>query len=529
MKRYDLKIKKAVFFLLLGVLSLFSLSASTNNFVPPADADFMPPPNIPSFSYPGIHCQTGSALPSLINPNVGPGIAAFYSSPNSNLIINPSTGSINLGATPVGIYQVTYTEQGVGSCSCTVSTIIQVGAIPNVLIAGSSTVCQGSNLALTGVGAIAYSWSTGFAGNPLNFTPIVNTVITVIGTAANGCSNAKSIAITVKPVPIITVPQVSVCSGKSTTLIAYANVPGSVGYTWTPSAPNSSAIVVSPPITALYSVVGKVDGCLSPSTSQIVLVSPSYTPVSGFYYPIPLCVNSGDPRPSFDSLFALGGVFSTDDPDIKVNASTGQINFANVLPGVHTVNYLLAGSGCTVSVANSANVVVNEGGNLISTPNVSILEKTSIALNVSGGTVYNWTPSEYLSCADCENPVATPFETTTFCVTDLENGCITPACTKVEVLCFSERDFSVPNAFTPNGDKNNDEFCLQGWDYCVSNFKVIIYNRWGEKVFESTNPSFCWDGMYKDGLLNSGVYIYAITASVNRENITKKGNITLIR
>jgi gliding motility-associated-like protein len=304
-----------------------------------------------------------------------------------------------------------------------------------------------------------------------------------------------------------------------------------VNYVWTPVGSNQFTLGIFPPFAPVYTVVATAGSCAKSATQSVFVITT--TPrETGIYYPLAsYCANGGDPKPSLidSARFAFGGVFSTDDPDITVNASTGQVSFANVLPGLHTVTYSLAAAGCSVATESSANVFVSPGGNLISTPNVSILEKTSIALNVSGGTVYNWTPSEYLSCADCENPISTPFETTTFCVTDLENGCITPACTKVEVLCFSERDFSVPNAFTPNGDKNNDLFCLQGWDYCVSNFKVMIYNRWGEKVFESTNPSFCWDGMYKDVLLNSGVYIYAITASVNRENITKKGNITLIR
>jgi gliding motility-associated-like protein len=110
------------------------------------------------------------------------------------------------------------------------------------------------------------------------------------------------------------------------------------------------------------------------------------------------------------------------------------------------------------------------------------------------------------------------------------DGCINKACTDVVVVCVNRGDMSVPNAFTPNGDNNNDKFCLQGWSYCVTDFKIMIYDRWGEKVFESTDPDFCWDGVFNGKLLNSGVYIYTISASINRFPVSiKKGNITLIR
>jgi gliding motility-associated-like protein len=52
----------------------------------------------------------------------------------------------------------------------------------------------------------------------------------------------------------------------------------------------------------------------------------------------------------------------------------------------------------------------------------------------------------------------------------------------------------LPNAFSPNGDNHNDLFILHGWSYCVTDFTIVIYDRWGEKVYESQNPSKSWDG-----------------------------------
>jgi gliding motility-associated-like protein len=100
----------------------------------------------------------------------------------------------------------------------------------------------------------------------------------------------------------------------------------------------------------------------------------------------------------------------------------------------------------------------------------------------------------------------------------------------VVVTCETNNDFSVPNAFTPNGDNNNDEFCLRGWNECTSDFRILIFDRWGEKIFESQNPSFCWDGIYKGQALNAGVFVYVLQAKKsNGDLLEKKGNITLIR
>ena len=98
------------------------------------------------------------------------------------------------------------------------------------------------------------------------------------------------------------------------------------------------------------------------------------------------------------------------------------------------------------------------------------------------------------------------------------------------MVCYSNTDYTTPNAFTPNGDDANDEFCLQGWSDCTVSFYVAIFDRWGEKVFDSHDPGFCWDGTYLGLPLNTAVFVYYIKADVLKiGTITKKGNITLIR
>jgi len=97
--------------------------------------------------------------------------------------------------------------------------------------------------------------------------------------------------------------------------------------------------------------------------------------------------------------------------------------------------------------------------------------------------------------------------------------------------CINNNIFETPNAFTPNNDNVNDEFCLQGWNNCIEDFIIQIYDRWGEKVFESKESNFCWDGKYNENILESQTLTYIITSKFKGklETISKKGNITLLK
>jgi gliding motility-associated-like protein len=172
-----------------------------------------------------------------------------------------------------------------------------------------------------------------------------------------------------------------------------------------------------------------------------------------------------------------------------------------------------------------------EKGNIFLQPGHTIRPGAGVRLQASGAASYTWSPPSGLSCLYCANPEASPAASTRYCVASQENNCPDTACTDIIVTCFDEdRDLSVPNAFSPNGDGENDQFCLQGWEICNSRFAIEIYDRWGEKVFASNDPGFCWNGVYRGELLNAEVYIYLIAASfTDGSTVNRKGNITLLR
>lgn len=109
-----------------------------------------------------------------------------------------------------------------------------------------------------------------------------------------------------------------------------------------------------------------------------------------------------------------------------------------------------------------------------------------------------------------------------------KDGCTATDSVVVKKNCY----INIPNAFTPNGDGNSDYFLpRQIVSRNVTSFKMVVYNRWGEKVFESdvTNGRG-WDGKYGGVEQPTGVYIYAIDVTFGNGYTERyQGNVTLVR
>jgi len=175
---------------------------------------------------------------------------------------------------------------------------------------------------------------------------------------------------------------------------------------------------------------------------------------------------------------------------------------------------------------------------ITASPSATINQGASVQLSITTGSTgdfFNWNPSSGLNTDTGTVVIATPFQTTTYCVTSttIDHGCTGTTCVTIyiETPCPDNQKLNVPNAFSPNGDFINDEFCLQGWAACNEEFLIVIYNRWGEKVYESNSPDFCWNGLYNNTIMDPQVYTYYIKAKFTSGNktIVNKGNISLIR
>jgi gliding motility-associated-like protein len=144
-------------------------------------------------------------------------------------------------------------------------------------------------------------------------------------------------------------------------------------------------------------------------------------------------------------------------------------------------------------------------------------------------TSYHWSPSAGLSCDDCPNPTFSSYDKTTNYRLTITYNTICEATGTAKMMVSGEGEVYIPDAFSPNGDGNNDEFQVFGKG--IKYATIRVFNRWGEKVFDSVESQFAtWNGLYKGALQPPGVYTYAIVIEfLNGKKKEQRGSLTLIR
>lgn len=148
-------------------------------------------------------------------------------------------------------------------------------------------------------------------------------------------------------------------------------------------------------------------------------------------------------------------------------------------------------------------------------------------LVANGGLTYQWSPSLGLDSIYSQTPIASPAQTTTYVVliTDT-NGC--KVTRQVTVTVLHSNRFFVPNSFSPNGDGSNDYLYVRGNN--LYGIRFTIFDRWGEMIFETTDPSIPWDGTFKGKQLDPGVFTWIVTVNFDdAKSTTATGSVTLVR
>jgi len=195
----------------------------------------------------------------------------------------------------------------------------------------------------------------------------------------------------------------------------------------------------------------------------------------------------------------------------------------NLAPGTYTVS-TSDSNGCgaiaTVTITQPAVLTLSVSPNITITAGAN----TALTATASGGTPpysYQWSNNSSGS-----NINVAPTMATTYTVTVIDsNGCTAMAFVTIDIICA---ELYIPDAFSPNGDGHNDVFLVH--DYCIKQMTLMIYDRWGNKMFESNDVNTGWDGTFKGEPMNTGTYIYYLQATLfDGTTINKKGNITLVR
>ncbi|MEW6774641.1 MAG: gliding motility-associated C-terminal domain-containing protein, partial [Bacteroidota bacterium] len=201
------------------------------------------------------------------------------------------------------------------------------------------------------------------------------------------------------------------------------------------------------------------------------------------------------------------------------------------VPANSNISYTLTGSSGACNTTTIIGITVSPSVNV----NISVTSNTidigsSTQLIAGGANIYTWTPSTGLDNPTSSSPNASPVQTTTYCVLGIDNNgvCSDTACTVIYVDAKCP-DIFVPNVFSPNKDNINDKLRIKGLK-CVKEFTFVIYDRWGEKVFETSDKNGEWDGTYNGKDMSGATFVYYIKGiTYDDKPIDKKGNITIVK
>lgn len=391
---------------------------------------------------------------------------------------------------------------------------------PVLSIAGSGKhICKGDSVTLNAYGAFAYSWASINNNSPIiTISPPASTTYTLLA-ATGTCTASKTATIIVNPLPIITVTgNDSICKGSTSLLSAT----GAVSYNWVPNNGlnnvNTANVLASPFQTQTYNIIGQdVNNCIDSASFKLNVIPLPQLQIIGTQS---FCIGQTT------QLTASGADQYVWSPIIGLTNTTGSQVTTSVNSNT-TYNIVGINNGmCKDSISIPITVFPLPTVSL-SAPD-SICQGQEFKIAAMGNGDFSWSTASGLSCTQCSNPDVILQSNTQYIVTITDvNSCtnkdsilikINPSCGNIVI----------PNIFSPNGDGINDLYSIKADN--IQSFQFEIFDRWGNKIFESTNSNE-WNGKNKTGEpCSEGTYFYIIRIQkYSGENKDYKGFLTLVK
>ncbi len=210
-----------------------------------------------------------------------------------------------------------------------------------------------------------------------------------------------------------------------------------------------------------------------------------------------------------------------------VTGSTQNTSYVYATAGTYPVTlFAKDGAGC-FSDTLKRDIIIS-GTNANAGIDVLVAPGQPVQLQAGGGVTYTWSPSTGLSNPNIANPIAINNQDITYTVTaSTPQGC--SSTDQVSILVYKGPDIYVPTAFSPNGDGRNDLF--RAVPVGISAFESLsVFNRYGQKIFFTSNAQFGWDGTWQSQKQPQGVYVWMVSGvDFKGERIFKKGTVMLVR
>lgn len=496
-----------------------------------------------------ITCTNSTVGLNSNGSSTGNNFSYQWSTSNGNIVSGANTQTPTV--TEAGTYLLTISNNANG-CSAIDEVIVMEDVIaPQISIAiPDELTCLVNELALQANAVntnITVEWTTS-GGNIVSgettLTPIIDApgeYFLVVTNNSNGCSSEAQTTVNeniAPPTANAGEPFMMGCNGQNSSLDGSASTgAGSMDYAWITldgvllQGSDSSTPTIGQPGTYQLTVTLSANGCSDTDEVVVNMETPTLTP----NLTPPDCLEetgvilfsnvSGGQPPYLYSING-GNDFST------------QPLFNDLAPGTYSLVAQDA-NGCSeeaeavleqpflLEVDLDAEVTIDLGDSLQfnATVNIAPSEIASV----------EWTPTTYLSCADCLNPWARPLETISYNVTVVDkNGCEDSA--PILVIVKKSNDVYVPNAFSPNDDGINDKFMVfSNLELPVKVNKFMVFSRWGESLYQqfdfmANDINYGWNGWHRGKPMDPAVFAwFAEVEFIDGSKRLLKGDVTLIR
>lgn len=470
-------------------------------------------------------CEASDNMVLTVNPNPTPsivgtlvycvGFPTTLSANTTYATYNWSTGSnSNTSNATIANNPITLTVTNNFGCQGQ-SAPVNTTELANIISNTTVTICQGQSALIHGVNQTAAGTYT------QNFT------------SPSGCDSISNVQLIVTPLPAINAGiDQTLCVGNSSILTAT----GGSNYTWNNGVLNGVSFI--PPLgTNTYTVTGSGStGCVN---SDQVVINVIPLPTIAFSPDVitgctPLTVNFTNNNPNTTNcvwtmsdgtiLNGCGTVTNTfeaiDCYDITLTA-TDNFGCTNSL----TTTNLVCVEAPPTAAFNGTPAVLNEYDSQVQFHNTSV-----------GAASYLWDFGDNSGSSTLLNPEHDYAEAGvgSYLVTLIAyspTGCTDTTTRSIQLQ--EDLIYYIPNTFTPDDDMYNQLFkpvFTSGYD--PFDYTMLVYNRWGEVLFESHNAEFGWDGTYgTDGLVKEGVYTWKIEFKTKASDARKMivGHVNVLR
>ncbi|MFN8714272.1 MAG: kelch repeat-containing protein [Bacteroidota bacterium] len=398
--------------------------------------------------------------------------------------------------TQAGTYTVTLIITGPATCgptSDTATVVVTVQPAPVVDLGSDTILCASSLLLDAGANAATYAWSTGDTTQTI--TASASGIYSVVVT--NGaCSDTDSVQVQIVLPPAIG-NDTNICQGQTVQLN------GGAGATWLWST-GDTASVITVTTAGIYWVETTTPPCVL-RDSIIVQVDP-----------VPL-VNLGP-----DSLVCPDNVLVLDagNPGAVFTWNTGE-QTQTILPdssGTYSVQVSLG--NCLT--ADTVNVVYLLRPGLQRELTLCGGLGLELDASVAGASAWLWNTGATTSSISVSEPGV-------YTVLITAGSCIIADTIQINGVSGVGALF-VPNTFTPNGNGNNDKFTAYGEG--ITDFHLLIFDRWGQLICETTDIVNGWDGTYKGTIVQIDTYVYQIeyrSTCTGGALVRRYGHVNVIR